>query len=604
MTLDERPCLIVSNGRLETWRSGRLFFNNHEQRKVRVSFIMQLQEYIVIIRKWWWLIVLGSLLGGGTGYVASRFETKIYEAKVTLIVGNFVQSANPDPSQLATSQQLAKSYAEIIKREPILRATVEAMGLNINWAGLQGRISTNLVPNTQLFEIRVVDNDPYLAKAIADELVRQLILQSPTTFTPEEEAQRKFVQSELQEIQSNITQIRQQIRDQQAILDLEVTAEDIRKKQEEIEALQARLDNLQRSYASLLEFTQEKQINNLTVIEPSAVPTTPVNDNTPFRNAFMSAIFGLIVTAGVGFLIEYLDDTLKTPEDVERVLNLSTLSVIIKNKSANLMAEQGLINQDAFLPSAEAYRILRTNIQYTNPGLSIGTLLVTSSINSEGKSMTAANLAIVIAQTNKRVILVDADLRRPILHKVFKVSNRVGLSSLLLNQGPNLETILARRKTGNLWVLPCGPLPPNPAELLSSAQMESLLAQLREHADIVIIDSPPLLPIADASILATLVDATIFVIEAGRTSSRFCQQGQEILARLGVKPLGVVLNKFEPQNSGNGHYYAHHYYPPRRQPDIKTQQNGRDINWYPSTGDPITMVETKSPGLPKVGKVK
>ena len=558
--------------------------------------MIEVQQYIVILRKWWWLVVLGLLLGGSTGYIAGRFEPKLYQTKATLLVGNFVQSANPNPSELATSQQLARSYAEIIKREPILRAAVENLGLNINWAGLGGKISTNLVPNTQLFEIIVVDGDPYLAKALADELVRQLILQSPSAATPEEEAQQAFVRSELQELQNNITQTRQQIQARQATLDLEVTAEGVHKMQQEIDFLQARLSNLQSTFASLLQLSQEKSINNLTVIEPAGIPSAPVNAGAPLKNIFLGGLFGLILTAGVAYLVEQLDNTIKTPEEVDQVLNLPTLSVVSHIKPLTTKNQQGVTTEiDIFSPGAEAYRILRTNIQYANPASPIKTLLVTSSVNGEGKSLTAANLAVVMSQANKRVILVDTDLRRPVLHKIFKVSNRVGVSSLLLNQGPDLELILARRKTGNLWVLPCGPLPLNPAELLSSPQMQSLLAQLCEHADMVIFDCPPLLPIADASILAPQVDATVFVVEAGKTNRQVCRRGHDILTQVGVKPLGVILNKFNPQYGGNGYYYTHRYDPPRMPGKVKAEfTNGKSAQWNSLIQSQMVLEELKS----------
>jgi capsular exopolysaccharide synthesis family protein len=201
---------------------------------------------------------------------------------------------------------------------------------------------------------------------------------------------------------------------------------------------------------------------------------------------------------------------------------------------------------------------------------------VTSSVAGEGKSITAANLAIVMAQADKRVILVDADLRRPMLHKAFKIPNRFGLSTLLQNQGPALESILAQRKVHNLRVLTSGPPPPNPTELLGSLQMEKLLVQLRELADLVIIDSPPLLALTDARVLSIQVDATIMVIEAGRTQSRVCQRAKAMLAQVGVEPLGVVLNKFKPKRTIDEYHYSYYYspYSSSSQPSKNGHRNG------------------------------
>ncbi|MCB0171736.1 MAG: polysaccharide biosynthesis tyrosine autokinase [Anaerolineae bacterium] len=531
----------------------------------------ELQQYVSIFRKWWWLILLGVLLGGATGYITSQFEPMLYQAKVTLIVGNFVQSANPNSTELATSQKLAQSYAEIIKREPVLRATVETLGLDTHWASLQGLVSVILIPNTQLFEIRVTYGDPYTAKALADELAHQLILQSPTTINSDQEQQVEFIKTELGELQRNITTIRQQIRDKEDALDLEVTAEGVRRQQEEIDYLQARLGSLQSTYASMLTFSQDNKVNNLTIIEPAAVPFAPINSDNARRNAIAAAVFGLILTAGVAYLVEYFDDTLKSTEDVERTLNLPTLATVSYIKSMKSEPSAAVVSQDIFSPEAEAYRTLRTNIQFSDHNADLDTLLITSSTNGEGKSMTASNLAVIMAQANKRVVLIDADMRRPVVHRIFRIPNRLGLSNLLVNPNLDLDHILTQRKVSNLNILPSGPIPPNPAELLGSPQMSYLLDRLHEQADIIIIDSPPLLAVTDASILATQVAGTLFVIEAGRTHSRTCQRAVSVLAQVGIAPLGVVLNKFEPTQTRDGYAYYNYYASPyhRTQPDQK-----------------------------------
>ncbi|MCB0213410.1 MAG: polysaccharide biosynthesis tyrosine autokinase, partial [Anaerolineae bacterium] len=428
----------------------------------------ELQQYISIGKKWWWLIVLGVLFGGSTGYVMSQFEPMLYQAEVTMMVGNFVQSANPNASELATSQKLAQSYAEIIKREPILRATVETLGLSLPWSSLNGLVSVVLIPNTQLFEIQVVSGDPHLAKNVADELARQLILQSPTTLNSEQAEQHEFIKSELTELQKNITGLRQEIHDKEDALELEVSAEGFRAQQQEIDFLQARLSSFQSTYASLLASSQENNVNNLSIIEPATLPSSPINTGNVQRNATAAAIFGLMLTVAVAYLVEYFDDTLKSVDDIERTLNLPTLTTISYIKSMRSDVNPSVISQDMFSPGVEAYRTLRTNIQFSNHNTQLNTLLVTSSTNGEGKSMTAANLAVIMAQTNKQVVLVDADMRRPVVHKTFRTSNRIGLSNLLVNPNLNLDTILAQRKMSNLKILPSGPIPPNPAELLSS----------------------------------------------------------------------------------------------------------------------------------------
>jgi capsular exopolysaccharide synthesis family protein len=520
-----------------------------------------MQEYIGLLLKWWWIPLLGAMLGVGVGYMMSRSETPIYEAKATLIIGNFVlQSRNPDTGELATSQTLAQSYAEIITREPILRATAESLGTNINWISLKNKVSGRLVPNTQLFELRVVDGDPLMAKNLADELARQLVFQSPTNLNEEQQAQHDFVKMELAELQESIIRLREEIRNKETALDLEVTTEGIQKKQADIDFLRARLSALQNNYASLLSYSQENQVNQLTIIEPATIPTNPINTNNPKRRALQGGAIGLALALGIIFLIDYFDNTVKTTDDIEQLLNLPTLTAVGYSEAVN-PGNYTVVNRGVFSPLAESYRILRTNLQFANPELSLNTLLVTSSVAGEGKSITATNLAIVMAQADKQVILVDADLRRPMLHKAFKIPNRFGLSTLLQHQGPALETMLVQRKVHNLRVLSSGPPPPNPTELLGSRQMEKLIAQLRDLADVVIIDSPPLLALTDARVLAIQVEATILVIEAGRTQSRVCQRAKDMLAQVGVEPLGVVLNKFKPKRTVDEYHYSYYYSP-------------------------------------------
>jgi capsular exopolysaccharide synthesis family protein len=271
-----------------------------------------------------------------------------------------------------------------------------------------------------------------------------------------------------------------------------------------------------------------------------------------------------MLAAGLVYLLEALDDTIRTIDDVQQVLNLVVLGTIPKIKRRRQKGNKGpmVATRESFSPAAEAYRTLRTNIQFsslivTNPA---PTLLITSAGSREGKSTTVANLAIVNAQSGKQVILVDTDLRQPIQHKFFDVPNQVGLTSLLVDKKISLEMALQNTRIGNLQVLPSGPLPPNAADILASGRMEQVMAQLVGQADLILFDSPPLLAVSDASILATHVGGTILVIEAARTRSEICRRGQEILKQVGISPLGVVLNRFNPTRDVYYGYSHDNYY--------------------------------------------
>lgn len=216
----------------------------------------------------------------------------------------------------------------------------------------------------------------------------------------------------------------------------------------------------------------------------------------------------------------------------------------------------GLVLDNPRSIAAEAYRTLRTNIQFYNVGEPMRRLLVTSAGPSEGKSTTAANLAITFAQAEQRVIVVDADLRRPYLHRVFQLSNLVGLTNVMLGS-TELQAALLPTAMPGLSVLPTGPIPPNPAEMLGAPRMGELLDKLNQQADMVIIDTPPILAVTDAAVLSPLVDGVILVAAAGQVNREMAQRAKSQLDAVKARVLGVVLNGIEDEASG---YYSYYYY--------------------------------------------
>lgn len=526
---------------------------------------MELREYIAIFRRWWWLLLLGTLLAGGTGYFISQYTPPVYEVKTTLVVGRITQSTNPSLSEVNTVLRLAQSYAQLATREPVLQATIDILGLkDIAWTDLRENISAKSVPDTQLLEITVKNASPVQAKLIVDTLSQQLIQQSPSTVDPEQQAYREFVKQQLVDLQANIMAGQAQLQELQGALDLENTPDGVSQRQSEIDALQSKLNTWQSNYAVLLTFMQnnDEGVNYLTVIDPAVIPNQPITN--PMRNTALAAIVGMLIAMGIVFLLEYLDDTIKTSDDALRVLNLTTLGSIPMIASSKSRPVKGQIIEtpDAFSPTAEAYRTLRTSIQFSTLLManSAKTLLVTSSGSGEGKSTTAANLGVVMAHTGKRVILVDSDLRRPVIHKLFDVSNETGLSNILVDPAFDLNTILRPTAVNNLTVLPSGPSPSNAADYLASEEMTMLIEKVSELADVIIFDTPPLLAVTDARILATQADVTLLVIDAGNTRSEVCRRGAELLAQIGVKPLGVILNKFNPKRDNQYYGYGYQYY--------------------------------------------
>ncbi len=291
---------------------------------------------------------------------------------------------------------------------------------------------------------------------------------------------------------------------------------------------------------------------SVSVVELATMPTSPVKPQVGL-SVVLGLIAGLVVAAGLVLLMEYLDDTVKSEQDVERLAGLTTLGMVAR--FGRRRSREPVSGYGSRSPAAEAYRAIRTSVQFATMDRLGQVLLVTSPNAGDGKSTTAANLAVTMASAGKRVVLVDGDLRKPSLHQIFNLENRVGLTSALLS-GNGARSCIQPSGFDSLSVLTSGPLPPNPSELLSSSRMRDLMEAMRREADAVIMDSPPALVVTDATLLAALADGTVLVAEAGRTRSAALRQAVDGLSRATDRLLGVVLNKAGRRAApGYRHYY-------------------------------------------------
>lgn len=302
-------------------------------------------------------------------------------------------------------------------------------------------------------------------------------------------------------------------------------------------------------------------------VETAAKPMTPISPK-PVQSALLAAAIGLLATAGFIFLVEFLDDTLKTPDDIKDVLETPVIGFIGELKHNPKQDEESLgvfVAKNPRSPVAEAFRSLRTNLEYSSVDDPARTLLVTSSGESEGKSTVAANLAIVEAQSGKKVIIIDADMRRPKVHVQFNKSNRKGLSDVVTGKLRIEDVVKTYDQVENLSIITCGTIPPNPSELLGSDRMSQTLKELEEQFDLIIIDTPPMI-VSDAQILSGKVDGVIFVVIPGQTRAIAALRPIEELRRIGSHVMGIVANKI-PRNrdyyyGGYNYYspYSSHYY--------------------------------------------
>ena len=289
----------------------------------------------------------------------------------------------------------------------------------------------------------------------------------------------------------------------------------------------------------------------VTIIGPAIPEQHPVKPNKPL-NILLGVVFGLVVGIGLAFFIEYLDTSVKTIDDVERTLQAPVLGVIPQN--IGLIMDEG-----AESPHAEAYRVLRTNILFSRKDDNLNTIVVVSAGAGEGKSTTAFNLATIFAQNGSRVLVVDSDLRRPTLHRMINVTNSIGLTNYLLKQN-TLDQVIQTTKVPTLHLMASGKLPSSSLGILSSSQMKDLISELKGRYDFVIFDSPPIMGVSDASILASEVDMTLQVIQYRRYPQPMNIRAKQMIEKVGGNLVGIVLNNINMSQDESYYYYSGYYH--------------------------------------------
>ncbi|MFL7893393.1 MAG: polysaccharide biosynthesis tyrosine autokinase [Anaerolineales bacterium] len=509
---------------------------------------MEFKQYILPLRRWWWLLVAATLIAVVSSYLATLRQPPIYQTITTLMIGQVITDPNPTGAEFTLSRQLAENYAEIANREPVKIATMEALGL-----GWLPDYQATALPNGQFIEIAVTDINPDRAQAVANELARQLILRSPTGSQPDEQDRQAFVQTQLNNLQQQITDTETEIQTLRDALGEMDSARQIADTQAQITALEAKLADLQGIYSDLLANTQGGAINTISVIEEAFKPSVPIGPNKPLI-ILLSAAVGLSLAVVAAFVLEYMDDTVKSPEEAEKITGVPVIGYLSELDIGDVGALYAADNPRH--PSVEEMRSLRTNLDFAGVDQPLKTLLITSTEMEVGKSSVAANLAVVISQTEKKVVLVDADLRRPNIHNFYGFQNKLGLSDVFRGES-SLEEVSKKWREGEVVVITAGDVPPNPAELLGSKRMSEILETLGSEADIVIIDGPPFV-VADAPVLASKVNGVLLIIRLGHTRKPALNTLMGQIKRSGAKVIGVALNRIPAKSIG--YYTGNPYY--------------------------------------------
>jgi exopolysaccharide transport family protein len=349
-------------------------------------------------------------------------------------------------------------------------------------------------------------------------------------------------------------------------------------------------------YQNLLEKLKEAGVlaslksSNVHIVDGARIPTRPTSPNIP-RNLQFGAIFGLMGGLGLAFVLEGLDNTIRTPEQMQIVSGLSSLGIVPLNSRMGAAARKlsfarrlhsdGSADNTAMVAVArptsemgESYQSLRTSILLATPQHPPKVVLITSSLPQEGKTTTAINTALVLAQKNKRVLLIDADLRRPAIHRHFGLELPRGLSSVLAGSCTLEDALLASPVSPNLIVLPAGPVPPSPAELLGSTAMHELIQHCREQFDHIVIDTPPVLSVTDAALLSIEADTCLIVVRAASTTKGALRRTCDKLRQVNARVMGAVLNAVDLRSS-DGYYYYQNYYASKDDAYYTAAQGGR-----------------------------
>lgn len=530
-----------------------------------------LERYLGIARRWWWGIMVCALLAGVSAFVVTSLQTPVYSTSAIVLVQPPSSRASVDWQVIRYAEQLGPTYIHMLIGRPVREAAFARLGWDIpsgmwddsdgevfqsssstggriNASRSWGNVSAESIPMTQLIRLTVTDVDPEKAATLANAIVDAFIEQYQAM-------QHGRYNEALEAIQAQMDELSIQMKETQTQIDA-LGEPKTQQERMDLTLLESTLGGYRNTYSILVRDYEQMNLlaaqnaDTVAVYERARAPRVPDSKHR-LRNTVLAATVGAILTVGIVLLIEYLDDTIKTPADVKRVVGLTTLGAIGKmppDERDLIVASQPLS------PISEAFRKLRTSLRFSGLDRPLRTLLVTSAGPTEGKSTTTANLSVAMAQSGLKAAILDADLRRPRQHQIFGLFPRGGLSGALL-AGHIDGNLLSVPTAENLFLMAAGEKPPNPAETLGSHRMRELLDEMTEQVDIVLIDSPPVLPVTDAAVLAQEVDGVLLVVDAGKTRRKMVQQAVEELDQVKANLIGVVLNGVSARHASYYHKY-------------------------------------------------
>lgn len=510
---------------------------------------LELRDYLRVLQRRKAIIALSVLVIVAAALVASFLQTPVYQGTAELLLQ---QRVNENPFDPVTGQRndptrSVQTEIQVMKSRPVREAVVKKLGA-------APPVSAAPVGQTDVVQVRAQSRFARQAAAIANAYANAYIEFRRKQAVNDLLDAGKEVQAKVDDYQHQIDGINDQIAkappDRQAAVEADVNPQ-----RQSLLSQQA----LFRQKLDQLEVSAALRSGGAQLVTPATTPSSPIKP-TPKRNAVLAFAVGLIFGVGLAFLLEYLDDSVKTKDDLDRVVKgLPTLGMIPAIGAwKDRDVPQVVSISEPSSPTAEAYRALRTSVQFLGLQQPVRVIQLTSPNPSEGKTTTLSNLAVALARAGQRVVVCCADLRKPRVHDFFGLPNVVGFTSVLLGDVPLSGALQEVPGVERVSLLASGPIPPNPSELLSSARAAEVIAALQAEFDVVLIDTPPVLPVTDAAVLSARVDATILVATANSTTRRELTHAIDVLRQVEAPLVGVVFNGV-PTEAGYGYGYGHSY---------------------------------------------
>jgi capsular exopolysaccharide synthesis family protein len=548
---------------------------------------MELLRYWKIIQKSLLLIIaIVALALGGTAIYTIN-QPRQYESSSTLLLNPSVPNSLVPYVQNQVAANLADSYTELIRTRSFAESVVKELPFEMQAEQVPGSITTRLTPNTLFYKITARMEDPGKAQQLVSTVVEVFLSANAAQEAAKSKQGTDDTTAETIKLLDNKLKY---LRDQITSYETEITQLEAQPpsadRSDQLLQLRGQLLTLQQSETEAI--VARAQLGNMSLapntalVIDQALPGRPVSSRMA-TNLIVALALSLLLGVGIAFLRDYLDYSVHSPEQLEETLGIAPMAAVgivgasgkraygygrgSRQNGKEESAEAGKLGGRKLVTlehprsiESESFRVLRTNIQFSGIERTIRNLAVTSAGPGEGKSFTSANLAIVMAQAGKRVILVDADLRKPSLHKLFEIPNTVGFTSMVINNSTDVEgAIQTIPGLDSLAVITSGPMPPNPSELLNSHPAANIMEQLSQQADIVIYDTPPAGVVTDPVILATRVDAVVMVVGAGIARRDTLKRILHNLRNVGAVTVLPVLNRVKEREM-QGYYSSYYYY--------------------------------------------